>query len=201
MASPLVLKSSPAPDPAGVVLDLTPARAGWTYVSFRVWRLAENQRVHDRATGEELGLVVLSGRVDIKSNAGEWLEFGGRTGVFAGKPHALYLPPGTEFELTARGPCEVARCGAKAERGVAAYAITPEAIKEEVRGEGAAQRHIRHLLEVDRPAEHLLLVEVITPAGHWSSYPPHKHDTDDPPHESRLEETYYHRLQPERGFG
>jgi 5-deoxy-glucuronate isomerase len=53
----------------------------------------------------------------------------------------------------------------------------------------------------DQGADSLLVVEVLTPAGHWSSYPPHKHDHDDPPRQSRLEETYYHRIKPGRGFG
>jgi 5-deoxy-glucuronate isomerase len=53
----------------------------------------------------------------------------------------------------------------------------------------------------DREAESLLVVEVLTPGGHWSSYPPHKHDRDDPPRETLLEETYYHRIAPARGFG
>ena len=57
------------------------------------------------------------------------------------------------------------------------------------------------MLEASSPAESLFLVEVITPGGHWSSYPPHKHDTDDPPRETYLEETYYHRFQPAQGFG
>jgi 5-deoxy-glucuronate isomerase len=52
----------------------------------------------------------------------------------------------------------------------------------------------------DEPAESLLVTEVVTPRGHWSSYPPHKHDTDDPPNETQLEETYYHRLRPVDGF-
>ena len=52
----------------------------------------------------------------------------------------------------------------------------------------------------DAAAESLLVTEVITPAGHWSSYPPHKHDTNDPPKETQLEETYYHRLRQANGF-
>jgi 5-deoxy-glucuronate isomerase len=97
--------------------------------------------------------------------------------------------------------CEVARAGAKADRGADAQLIRPEEITEELRGEGNAQRLIRHVLEADRPAEHLFLVEAITPSGNWSSYPPHKHDTDDPPRETYLEETYYHRINPHQGFG
>jgi 5-deoxy-glucuronate isomerase len=95
----------------------------------------------------------------------------------------------------------VARAGAKAERGAEPRLITPEEIGEEVRGEANAQRFVRHVLEADRPAEHLFLVEVITPNGNWSSYPPHKHDQNAPPQETYLEETYYHRIRPSQGFG
>ena len=59
---------------------------------------------------------------------------------------------------------------------------------------------MRNILPETEPAERLLVVEVITPGGHWSSYPPHKHDTDTPPAETQLEETYYHRLNPAQGF-
>ena len=59
---------------------------------------------------------------------------------------------------------------------------------------------MRNILPESEPAESLLVVEVITPSGHWSSYPPHKHDRDALPEESLLEETYYHRLSPPQGF-
>jgi 5-deoxy-glucuronate isomerase len=62
------------------------------------------------------------------------------------------------------------------------------------------EREITNILMEDQPAERLLVVEVITPGGHWSSYPPHKHDTENLPEESYLEETYYHRVRPDRGF-
>jgi 5-deoxy-glucuronate isomerase len=95
----------------------------------------------------------------------------------------------------------VARAGSRADRGAEARLIVPDEIGEEVRGEQNAQRFIRHVLEADRPAECLFLVEVITPSGNWSSYPPHKHDTNNPPQETYLEETYYHRIRPAQGFG
>jgi 5-deoxy-glucuronate isomerase len=60
---------------------------------------------------------------------------------------------------------------------------------------------VQKILMGDQRAERLLVVEVITPGGHWSSYPPHKHDRHDPPNETFLEETYYHRLEPAQGFG
>ena len=73
-------------------------------------------------------------------------------------------------------------------------------MRREVRGSGSMERTIHHILMEDAAAESLLVTEVVTPAGHWSSYPPHKHDTNDPPKETQLEETYYHRLREASGF-
>ena len=197
------LARRPAPEPAedGTLLSLTPEEARWKYVSFRVWRLSPGQTVEDGTDDEEIGLVVLSGTVSVDSSEGKWEQIGERKSVFEGKPYVVYLPPHTAYKLTADTECEVARGGARAERGAQAHLITPGEIGEEVRGEGNAQRHIRHVLEADRPAERLFLVEVVTPSGNWSSYPPHKHDTDSPPRETYLEETYYHRVEPSQGFG
>ena len=73
-------------------------------------------------------------------------------------------------------------------------------IVEEIRGYGAQQRTVRPILMATEQAERLLVCEVITPDGNWSSYPPHKHDVDAMPRESLLEETYYHRISPDHGF-
>ncbi len=189
------------PDSDGKLLALTQEEAGWQYVSFSVWRLSLGDRLEAETGDEEVGLVVLGGKVSVDSSTGSWEQFGQRESVFDGKPYVLYLPPHTSYRLTAATACEVARGGARAEKGAQARLITPEEIGEEVRGEGNAQRQIRHLLEADQPAERLFLVEVITPSGNWSSYPPHKHDTDNPPQETYLEETYYHRVNPSQGFG
>jgi 5-deoxy-glucuronate isomerase len=85
--------------------------------------------------------------------------------------------------------------------GAAARVLPGDEIDVELRGHGALQRTVSPILMGDREAEALLVCEVLTPAGHWSSYPPHKHDRDDPPGETLLEETYYHRLSPAGGFG
>jgi 5-deoxy-glucuronate isomerase len=69
-----------------------------------------------------------------------------------------------------------------------------------VRGKGSNTRYVTNILPETEPAHSLLVVEVITPGGNTSSYPPHKHDTDNLPEESLLEETYYHRLNPPQGF-
>jgi len=95
---------------------------------------------------------------------------------------------------------ELAVALAPAEGERAPRLILPEDIEVEIRGSGNMEREIRPILMEERPAERLLVVEVITPNGHWSSYPPHKHDRDDRPRETYLEETYYHRIRPEGGF-
>ena len=81
-----------------------------------------------------------------------------------------------------------------------ARVIPPEDVETLTRGKGTNTRHVRNILSETAAAESLLVVEVITPSGHWSSYPPHKHDRDDLPRESLLEETYYHRFSPPQGF-
>jgi 5-deoxy-glucuronate isomerase len=186
---------------SGVVLDVSRNEAGWEYVSFKLWKLTPSQEIGDDTGDEEVGLVVLRGKVTVRAASHTWEGIGERRDVFEGKPFVVYLPPHTPYSLTAVTDCEVARAGARAERGAESRLITPEEIGEEVRGEGNAQRFVRHVLEADRPAEHLFLVEVITPSGNWSSYPPHKHDQNNPPQETYLEETYYHRIRPAQGFG
>lgn len=197
----LAVPSAATPASDGTVLSLTAEDAGWSYVSLTVWQLQPGQSVTDNTGHEEVGLVVLSGKVSVTSAAGTWENIGERENVFAGKAYTVYLPPGVSFTVTAVTACEVARAGTRAERGAGARLITPQETGEEMRGQDNAQRLIRHVLEADRPAERLFLVEVITPSGNWSSYPPHKHDTDNPPQETYLEEIYYHRIQPKQGFG
>lgn len=188
-----------------VIASLSREEVGWDYVSFAVWNLEAGDRLDDSTGEEEVGLVVLSGIVSVESDAGTWLKFGERASVFEGSPHVLYLPPGNDFTIVAETSCQIARAGSLTSAGTeattGAYLVTPEEISIEARGEGGSRRTIRHLLEADRPARNLFLVECITPDGNWSSYPPHKHDTSDFPRETYLEETYYHRIQPSQGFG
>jgi 5-deoxy-glucuronate isomerase len=165
------------------------------YVGFEVLRLAAGERI-ERSTGErECCAVVISGTCSI----GEFAHLGGRPDPWSGLPDAVYLPPGTTFGLEGEG--EVALCFAPAPNGGADGRVLPGAeIEVETRGFGNQERTIHPILMGDRPADSLLVCEVITPAGHWSSYPPHKHDRDAMPEESFLEETYYHRVKPARGF-
>ena len=198
--SDLVVGSNERPDEDGSVVKVTPESAGWEYVGFEVLRLAEGQTVERRADTDEVCLVLLSGVCNVSAGGEEWRDIGGRETVFDGPPYALYLPPGTNYTVEAVSYLELAVCSAPATDGTSPFLVSPEDIEVEVRGSGNAERRIHPILMDGRPAERLLVVEVLTPNGHWSSYPPHKHDQDDLPNESYLEETYYHKVRPTRGF-
>jgi 5-deoxy-glucuronate isomerase len=169
---------------------VTPESAGWTFVGFEVVRPPV-----ERDTGsDEHCVVVLSGTCSV----GDWRDLGGRADPWSGMPDAVYLPPRTRYVI--EGDAEVAICSAPAQDGATARVLRGADIEPETRGHGAHERTIKPILMGDQEADSLLVCEVLTPAGHWSSYPPHKHDRDALPEESQLEETYYHRISPAHGF-
>jgi 5-deoxy-glucuronate isomerase len=175
---------------------VTPESAGWSYVGFEALRVSVPV---ERSTGAgELCIVVISGTVSVRSVYGDWRDLGGRPDPWSGMPDAAYLPPGTRYVLAGAG--EVGLCTAPADEGAEARVLPGEAVQVETRGHGAHERTIRPILMGDEAADSLLVCEVLTPPGHWSSYPPHKHDRDAMPEESFLEETYYHRISPPQGF-
>ncbi len=180
---------------------VTPESAGWTYVGFEVYRLPRGERLRLDTGSRELCLVVLSGTVDVTHDGHEWAGVGSRTSVFEGKPDSVYAPPGGGLEVAAVSQMsELALCWALATTGAEPALIRGADIQPFKRGSGRTERTIHNILMEDRPAESLLVTEVLTPAGNWSSYPPHKHDTDDLPREAYLEETYYHRMARPEGF-
>jgi 5-deoxy-glucuronate isomerase len=202
--SSLVLPSH-EPDADGTLVSVTPEQAGWRDLSFAARRLQAGQRFA-AATGDcELGLVLLGGRATIESSAGRWESIGRRRNVFDGLPFALYLPRGVAYTIAAETDLEVALAwcpagAAEEQPPLQARLITPEEVNVEVRGGGNATRQINNLMLGDFPARRLLIVEVYTPSGNWSSYPPHKHDVHDPPREVCLEEVYYYRTSHLDGY-
>jgi 5-deoxy-glucuronate isomerase len=173
-----------------------PSSASWRYLSFRVVALRDGQQSSQQTNGTEVALVLLGGRCTVESGGERW-ELGGRASVFDGMPWALYLPTESDYTITAQGDVEVAVCGALADERLEPRVVRPQDVEIEVRGSGNATRQINHIIKPDFPAQRLLVVEVFTPAGNWSSYPPHKHDEDHPPGEVVLEEVYYYRTQSE----
>ena len=191
------------PARSGTQISLTPAQAHWEYVGFAVRQIAGGDGWSGRTGRHEVCLVLLSGLAWITWSPGQRrrARLGPRRDVFTDYPHAVYLPPGTAFEVRATRATELAVCRSPATRRCAARLIRPEDCGLEVRGGGNATRQIIDILPPSAEGDRLLVCEVLTPAGNWSSYPPHKHDRHAPPIEADLEETYYYRFSGADGYG
>ena len=183
------------------IVTVTPASAGWKFVGFAAVRLDAGD-THELLTGaDEVCVVVLSGKVTVVAGTQTYAAIGNRDSVFdESAPAAVYAPPGTALRIVADTRAELGIASAPAAGVHPVRLIAPGSMKRSVRGTGANTRYVCDILPQTEAADHLLVVEVRTPAGHSSSYPPHKHDTDNLPAESSLEETYYHRLNPAQGF-
>lgn len=196
----LLLRPTP-PDADGRVHHVTPESAGWGYVGFELFKLTPGQTLARDTGGREACLVMVSGVADISGGGMAFGRIGGRMSPFDGGPSSVYVPARSDWRAVAQTACELAVCTAPAEGRLPARAIPPDQATEEIRGVGTNLRRVRNILPDTSPyAESLLVVEVVTPGGHWSSYPPHKHDTNDAPNETYLEETYYHRIARGNGF-
>lgn len=196
-----LLLTDHTPDESGLVHRVTPESAGWDSVGFETYRLAPGQ-VHEAATGDnEACLVIIGGKATIAAGDERFEGIGERSGPFEGKkPYSVYVPWHSRYRIEAETELDIAVCTAPGADGYPARLIGPEQVKFTTRGSGANTRHVNDILPEGEPANALLVVEVTTPSGCWSSYPSHKHDTDDFPNETRLEEIYYHRLNPPQGF-
>jgi 5-deoxy-glucuronate isomerase len=185
----------------GRVAHVTPESAGWTYVGFDLHRLKAGDTVSDVTGGREVCLVLVTGKAKVAAGGENFGLIGERMSPFDGKPWSVYVPQDSEWTVTADTDVELAVCSAPGlAGGLPARLIAPDDLGQETRGKGTNTRYVTNVLPEGQPADSLLVVEVITPGGHTSSYPPHKHDRDDLPSESYLEETYYHRLNPPQGF-
>lgn len=190
----------PSRDALGCLVLVEPESAGWSYVGFEAYRLSRGGWIERPTEGREVCVVMLTGRADVAFGDQEW-HIGSRDSVFEGTPDAVYAPPGGAINVKASTElAEFALCWAPATRGSAPALLPGSEVRAFKRGSGRTERTIHNILMEDRTAESLLVTEVLTPAGNWSSYPPHKHDTDNPPVESYLEETYYHRMARPEGF-
>ncbi|WP_029041456.1 5-deoxy-glucuronate isomerase [Cucumibacter marinus] len=188
---------------SGQVHHVTPENAEWGYVGFDLHRLAPGDRVAAETGDREAILVLVEGKAEISASGEAFGELGDRMDVFERKPpHAVYVPSGADWTAIATTPCTLAVCTAPGTGGHKAQVIGPEGVALTPRGKGANTRHVHAIAMEERDiADSLLVTEVYTPQGNWSSYPPHRHDEDNYPEMTYLEETYYHRLNPAQGFG
>ncbi|GAA3664321.1 5-deoxy-glucuronate isomerase [Nonomuraea antimicrobica] len=168
-------------------VEITPSLAGWTYAGLRVADLGSSPVSFD--TGEEEMIVLpLSGSCTV-TIPGETFALTGRTSVFDGPTDFVYLPIATRVTLAGAG--RIALPSARATRAFAPRHVPAAEVTVEIRGAGQASRQVNNFCSPDAfDCDKLMAVEVLTPGGNWSSYPPHKHDTPNPG-EAVLEEIYY----------
>jgi 5-deoxy-glucuronate isomerase len=184
---------------SGALLSVPRETAKWEWMSFFVHKLLPGESWAAKYPEEEAAIVLLGGRCSADWGEGK-KTIGQRKNVFDGLPYVAYLPPGNEIELKAETELEFAECRVPSQRRAPARLITPADVKSGLRGGGNASRQIVDLMPPDFPADKLILVEVYTPSGNWSSFPPHKHDVHDPPTEVDLDEIYYYRIDRPDGF-
>lgn len=186
----------------GKVHDVTPASAGWGYVGFGLYRLAAGDRAAEATGTREVILVLVEGKATLSAAGQAFGLMGERMDLFdRTPPHCLYLPPGADWTAVAATDCVLAVCSAPGNGSYPAQKLGPAGIDLAPRGKGGNTRHVNNIAMEGRDvAGSLLVTEVYTPAGNWSSYPSHRHDEDDFPRMTYLEETYYHRMNPPQGF-
>lgn len=177
--------------------DITPASAGWQYLSYRVIQLRAGEQYQHDTAGEEAALVPITGAAEAEAN-GQRFSFS-RSNVFREMPHVLYAPPGTAISVRATTDFHFAIGGAPASGLYPLRLFRPSEMSSEIRGGGTATRQINHILSHPLPAERLILFEVYVPGGAWSGYPPHCHDGYGG--SAHLDETYHFLIEPGNGFG
>lgn len=185
---------------------VTPQSAQWDHLSFGARRMKRGSKWQFETHENELALVLLGGICQVTSNIGNWTEVGRRPNVFAGMPYTLYLPPDTRFTVEARSEfLDIAYGWCVAKEAHPARLVKPADVEIEIRGGGNVTRQINKMIPPGFPSSCLVVVEVYTPSGNWSSYPPHKHDehiVDQAGNmlEADLEEIYFYKIDRPEGF-
>lgn len=174
-------------------------------LDFKLLSLADGQSYAGTSGDRELLAVILSGRGSFTVNTHVFPNVGQRPNVFAGKPHSVYIPCRAAYEITANGRLEIGLCSAPSNLEIDPYVISPQAVTSGVWGAANFSRRFHQILtqagQPDLPAARLIVGETYTPSGNWSTYPPHKHETDNLPHEAYHEEMYFFKVNPPDGFG
>lgn len=201
----LLVKSQDQGD-SGVFARVGAAGAGWEYLNMAALRLKKGESFRGEVGAHEHVSVILGGTAHFRTSAGDFLNVGRRPNVFSGMPHALYLPRHTHFEIEAvSDTLEIASCWVPTDQDFPAKLVTPSDVAIEIRGGANATRQINGILPPGFPCHRLVCVEVYTPSGNWSSYPPHKHDIHRTgPQgeliEADLEEIYFYKIDPPGGY-
>lgn len=185
---PVVPAGSAADDTFSVAID--PTSAGWAYSGLRILDLAAGGSAAFATGGDECIVLPLRGSCQVSCD-GERFTLQGRANVFAGPTDFVYAPRDSELAVTSASGGRFAIPSARAGRRLAPRRVAADQVAVELRGAGSASRQVNNFCSPEAfEADRLIAVEVLTPSGNWSSYPPHKHDVDSED-ESQLEEIYY----------
>jgi 5-deoxy-glucuronate isomerase len=195
----LVHSTNLLPKDSGELLRLPREKAEWDWLSFFVHRLQPGEVLRRQTGDEEAVFVILGGTCAANWGQGPKL-IGKRKNVFDGFPYTLYLPTRAEATFMAETICEIAECRVPSGAKYQPALIEPKDVVTSLRGGGNASRQIVDVLPPAFPADKLMVIEVYTPGGNWSSFPPHKHDVHNVPIEVDLEEIYYFRFEKAEGF-
>lgn len=185
-----------------LVQNLDKSNTTLEHIEFKVIEMEANAAFKEELTEQELCAVVLTGNVDAVVDGEKYSDLGTRDSVFEKKPtDSVYVPSKKTIEITSNKPSKLALCYGKSTKTLDTKVVRADENNIERRGKYSNKRLVHDILpDTIDFVENLLVVEVYTDQGNFSSYPPHKHDKDDLPNESLLEETYYHEINPDQGF-
>jgi len=175
-------------------------------LDFNFLKLASGEKYGANSGGREILAVILGGMATFTINGATFERVGGRSNVFSGKPHSVYIPAGAEYNIQADSAVEIGLPSAPSdETGIQPYVIAPSQVANGIWGAGNFKRNFHQVLTLaaqpELPARRLIVGETFTPSGNWSTYPPHKHQEDDLPRQAFHEEMYYFKVNPGEGFG
>jgi len=187
------------------VTRVTAADAGWDLLNVEVRRFEAGESWSGETEDCESAFVMLRGRADFRTSAGNFANVGRRPDVFSGMPWAVYLSRDTSFTLESERGCEIARCWVPTDEEHPARLVTPADSEVEIRGGNNATRQINSIIAPGFDCHRIVACEVYTPGGNWSSYPPHKHDVhredeDGVVLEADLEEVYFYKIRGRNGY-
>jgi 5-deoxy-glucuronate isomerase len=185
--APNIVHSRSLPDSqSGELLHFSRESVQWEWMSMSARRLHPGEKYSASTQGEEAAFVLLGGHCSVNWGEGSH-SIGQRKNVFDGLPYCLYLPTNHSATFQAETVCEIAECRAPSQAKLQPKLITPKDVISGLRGGGNASRQIVDIIRPDFPADKLVVIEVYTPGGNWSSFPPHKHDVHNPPAEVDLD--------------
>jgi len=188
------------------IQDISPSSAGWDKLNFCVYKKTKDEVLSGNTANNEYAFIVLSGKVKVLVGNEISEIIGNRQNVFEGMPWAVYLSLNTEYEIIVESEhAEIAVGWCKAKKKYGNKIIIPKDVSVEIRGGENATRQINAIIPPGFDCDKLVVVEVYTPSGNWSSYPPHKHDkhiVDSSKNiiEADLEETYFYKIDKPNGY-